>query len=893
MSDKKRLFLIDGNSFCYRAFYAIRSLVTSRGEPTNAVYGFITMMNKIVDKEKPDYLAVTFDLKGPTFRHKKFDDYKIHRKPMPDELVSQLPVIKDVLAGYRIPIFEMEGFEADDLLATIARKAEAEDIETFIVTGDKDALQLVGSHIKVYNTHKDGMIYDSDKVKERFGVGPERVVDIMALAGDATDNIPGVPGIGEKTAIKLIVEFGSLDGLLDNLDKVKGEGLKKKLMESKDLARMSEELARLDAAVPIKVSFEDLKPKPHDTKKLLTLFKRLEFRGLFKELAPTDTLKSDYRLIEDEKGFAGLIKELGKSEEFVFDFETTGKDPMLAEIVGISFCWKKGLAYYVGTEDKKSFKTEKKKLDTKDVLAKLKPMLEDPKIKKVGQNIKYEAVILQNYGIKLKGISFDTMVGSYLLNPSKPNHNLDDISLEYLGHKMIPLSDLMGSGKNKITMDKVGLDRICEYSCEDSDVTFRLKEIFIKELSKKALDKLFDDVEVPLIDVLKSVELNGVAIDKKFLSELSETMDRSLGKLTKDVYDIAGCEFNINSPKQLSEILFDKLKLPVVRRTKTGFSTDEGVLRTLAAKHALPTTLIEFRELSKLKSTYVDALPKLINPKTGRVHTSFNQAVTATGRLSSSSPNLQNIPIKTELGRKIRKAFVPSDPKALLVSADYSQIELRILAHLSKDKDLIHAFKEGLDIHTHTASLVFGVEMEQVTSEMRSQAKVVNFGIIYGMSAWGLARDLEISPEEAGEFIDNYFQRYPGVKSFLEETIEAAREDGFVTTMMKRRRYLPEIKNDNMSLRQFAERTAVNTPIQGSAADLIKVAMIEVDRELASGSWRSKMILQVHDELVFEVPQQELKDLKAMIKEKMENAIKLDVPIEVNVKAGKNWLETK
>ncbi|MBI4975038.1 MAG: DNA polymerase I [Candidatus Omnitrophica bacterium] len=880
---KKRLFLIDGNSFCYRAYYAIRSLSNSKGQPTNAIYGFVTMLNKIVKDNQPDMLAVAFDLKGPTFRHKKFEEYKIHRKPMPDELVSQMPYIKEVVKAYNIPIYEVEGYEADDVLATLAKKAEGEDIETYIVTGDKDALQLVNSHIKVYNPNKDNLVYDIAKVKETFGVAPERMIDLMALMGDATDNIPGVSGIGEKTAIELIGQFGSLESLLENVEHIKSEARRRMLKENERVAILSKELAVLDTNVPIKLDSSDLLLKVPDENRLFELFKELEFKSLLKDVAPREDFKSSYILIDDEKGFKRLIGELKGTKEFAFDSETTNEDPMVAVLVGMSFSWEEGKAYYVPVN---------KYLDKDKILEGLRPIFEDDDIKKIGQNIKYEYVILANCGIRLKAIAFDTMIASYLLNPSKLNHNLEDISLDHLNHKMsMSIEELIGKGKHAITMDAVSVEKVCRYCCEDSDVTLRLKKILERELSKKDLDKLFYEVEVPLIEVLAVMEMNGVVIDKDYLLGLSKEMDKKLNRLTKHIYDLAGEEFNINSPKQLSVILFEKLKLPVIRRTKTGFSTDEEVLRRLALAHPLPKSLIEYRELSKLKSTYVDALPNLINPGTKKVHTSFNQTVTQTGRLSSSEPNLQNIPIKTEEGKRIRKAFVPSGRDNLLLSADYSQIELRILAHLSGDAQLITAFKSGLDVHAFTASLVFGTKEADVTDEMRNMAKTVNFGIIYGMSPYGLSQSLSIEVDKAKDFIDSYFERYPGVKLYIEDLIEEARSDGYVTTILGRRRYIPEINSPDIRLKAFAERTAINTPIQGSAADIIKIAMIKIHEELKEKKLDSRMIMQVHDELVFDVSKTEANQMERIVKDGMENVIELKVPIKAHIETGKNWLE--
>jgi len=884
----KKLYLIDGNAFCYRAFFAIRSLSNSKGQPTNAIYGFITMLNKIIKQENPDYLAIAFDRKAPTFRHEKFEEYKATRRPMPDDLVTQLPYIKKYVEAKHIPMFEMDGFEADDILATLAKKADKHSLETYIVTGDKDALQLVGPHTKIYNTNKEGLIYDQEKIMEKFGVEPKRIVDIMALMGDTSDNYKGVPGIGEVTAVGLIKEFGSLKNLFSNLDKVKSAAQKALLEKHKKDAQMSFELAILHDDVPVDFDLAKLEMSEPDTERLVELYKDLGFRKLIKEITPEGNLKGDYKLITEKKDFNDLLKRLSECKIFALDFETTSTDPMLAELVGISFSWKEGSAVYVAVSKENS-----KLLNTDFVLGKLKSILQNESIKKIGQNIKYEQVILANYGIELKGVSFDTMVASYLLNPSRMVHSLDDISLERLNHKMISITQLIGKGKNAITMDRVDVQKVSDYSCEDSDVTLRLKSILEKELKSKDLYELFSDIEIPLINVLSNMEFNGVAIDIKLIGQMSEEIHDLLDKKARDIYEMAGCEFNIKSPKQLQEILFEKLKLPILKRTKTGASTDEEVLRRLATEHALPATLIEYRELTKLKSGYIDSLPKLINPKTKRVHTSFNQTITATGRLSSSQPNLQNIPIKREMGRKIRGAFIPFNKNDLLLSCDYSQIELRVLAHLSGDDILINAFKNDLDIHSRTASLIYGTEQNKVTGEMRQAAKTVNFGIIYGMSPFGLSKELGIELDEAKKFIEAYFDRYPKVKNYIEEQIENARGAGHVTTLMQRRRYIPEINNADPRIRQFAERTAANTPIQGSAADLIKKAMIDIHNALLKEKYQTKLTLQVHDELVFEVPKDELNDLKELAKNKMEDVFKLKVPIKVRMKIGKNWLDMK
>jgi DNA polymerase-1 len=882
-----KVMLLDGNSFCYRAYYAIRDLRNSKGEPTNAVYGFVTMLEKLIKDLKPEGVAATFDLKGPTFRHKVYQDYKIQRPPMPEDLVAQMPVIKEVVAALGIPIFEKEGFEADDVIATLARKLEAKGCEVLIVTQDKDALQLVTKKIKVVNPMKENFIYDEAAVKNRFGVEPARVIEIMALMGDSSDNIPGVPGIGDKTASQLIAEFGTLGGVLKNLAKIKSDRLRENLTQYREQAILSRTLAEIHDEVPLELDLERLIHRRPDSEKLAALYRALEFRSLLKNLPGREEKNSDdpslrYVLIDRQETFDAFQKELAKKKEWAFDFETTSPDPLLAKPIGLSFCFEEKRAAYV------SFHEE---LDAKESLGALRGLFEDKKIKKIGQNLKYEIMILKKFGIELQGVYFDTMVASYCLNPAKPNHNLDDIAMEHLGIRITSITELIGSGKNQITMDQVSLDRVFRYGCQDSDVTYRLSKRLGKKLEEKDLASLFEEIEMPLVRVLADMEFHGVAIDRKLLAQLSAEMDRELSALTKKIYKEAGTEFNVNSPKQLGEILFEKLGLPVVKKTKTGASTDVEVLQELSEIHSLPKIVLKYRELSKLKSTYVDALPLLVNPETGRVHTSFNQTVTATGRLSSSGPNLQNIPVRTEEGRKIRRAFVAASKGACLVSADYSQIELRVLAHLSEDKHLIQAFQEGADVHRYTASLIFNVPMGEVSEAMRDSAKTVNFGVLYGMGPFSLAKSLRITNEAARDFIKAYFDRYPRVKKYLDETLEKARKEGYVSTFFKRRRYIPEILSRDPRLKSFAERTAVNAPMQGTASDLIKIAMRAIAGKLEKERFESRMILQVHDELLFEAPRHELKKLAAMVSHQMQGAASFKVPLKVDVKAGPNWLD--
>ncbi len=886
---KGQLLLIDGQSFCYRAFYAIRELANSKGEPTNAIYGFITMLRKLLRDEKPDYLAVCFDRKEPTFRRKRYEAYKAHRKPMPDELIEQMPHIKEFVHAHRIPIFEQAGYEADDLLGTIAKKAEKNGFDVLIVTGDKDALQLVDDHVKIFNTYKEEVL-DRKSVEERFGgLGPERVVDVMSLAGDASDNIPGVPGIGEKTAVELILEHGSLEELYQHLDDVRSAARRKTLKENEQIARLSKDLATIDCYVPLEIDFEKMKVKSPDEERLRELFKHFEFRSFLKELTPSSETGEEerkYHLITTKEALEQLVRKLAKVKSIAVDTETTSPEPTQAHIVGVSFSMKSKEAYYIPVSSEHH---EGRGIEWSKVQKTIAPILENEQISKYGQNIKYDLIVLKRHGIELRGNMFDTMVASYLINPLKLNHNLDDIAFEYLGIKKIDIESLIGSGKKEISMDQVPLEQISEYACEDADCVFRLVEPLQKLLKVHQLAELFEQLEMPLVRVLAQMEMNGVAIDKELLGELSEKLGRDLDRLTKEIYREAGEEFNINSTKQLSDILFTKLKLPIIKRTKTGYSTDADVLERLAQSYELPKRLLEYREKAKLKSTYMDALPDLIHPETKVIHTSFNQTTTSTGRLSSSEPNLQNIPIRTEVGRQIRRAFVPRAAGRKILSADYSQVELRVLAHFSGDPNLIQAFQEGLDIHQFTATLLYNTTPEHVTREMRNAAKTINFSIVYGVSAFGLAQSLGISVSEAQAFIDSYFARYSKVSQYLEAQKEEARRHGFLKTILGRRSYFPDINSHNVNRRQFAERAAINAPVQGSAADIIKLAMIEIQKELERKSFKSLMILQVHDELVFDALANELGELGPLVRAKMEGAYSLRVPLKVDVTVGASW----
>jgi DNA polymerase I len=843
--DEKRLYLIDATAFCYRAFYALKGLSTSFGQPTNAVYGFLNMLNKIIKEKKPYYLAACFDVSRDTFRLKKFTEYKIQRPPMPDGLSSQIPLIKKLISAYGISILEKEGFEADDVIATMSAKAKEAGVAVTIVSSDKDVLQLVDENTVVFNPYKEkGVTLDAKGVEEFFGVGPGQVTDVIALMGDSVDNIPGCRGIGEKTAIELIKDFGSVENLLSNADRIKQTKVKEAINSGVDTIKLSKELALLDSKVDIGFDLEAFRLKQADSKELFQFFKQLEFKKMLKGLSfPDDTPGQEEEIVcledKDLKGKLSAGDELflyGDSCETLVFF-ANGK-----------FFRLKTLGKHAAN------------------------IFSDSGIKKTGHDLKKIRVALSAEGIRLGGMHFDTMIAGYLINPSGTGFSLADLALEYLDSHLSPEAIDNGKGLNLL---------------------LRLRPKLEKMLFERSLTKLFYDLEMPLVEVLAQMELNGIKVDLNILQRLSKDLEKRLIYLIDEIYSASGTQFNINSPKQLSQVLFEKLKLPVIKKTKTGPSTDEEVLKKLAGSHPLPAFLLEYRQLMKLKTTYVDTLPELVDSKTGRIHTSFNQTATETGRLSSSNPNLQNLPIKTEIGSRIRQAIVASAEGHHILACDYSQIELRILAHISADENLIQAFKNNRDIHKATAALIYGLEEKDVTDQMRETAKRVNFGIVYGLTSYGLSKDLNIPLDEAGAFIDAYFTRYPKVRDYIEEQIKKAEKDGFVTTILGRRRYIPEINNKNQAIRQFAQRKATNTPIQGSASDLIKLAMIEIHNQINVKQFASKMVLQVHDELVFDVPEKEQADFAAMVKERMENVLQLNVPIRVTVKQGRNWLEAE
>ena len=884
------IYLVDGSAYIYRAYHAVRGLSNSSGLPTNATFGFTRMLIKLMADRDPSHVAMFFDAKGPTFRHERYDQYKANRPPMPDDLVAQLPWIHKVTEAFNIPIFEMQGFEADDLIGTLARQAEENGFRVVMVTGDKDFMQLVTDGCTIWDPMKENVI-DPAYIKESFDLLPEQMIDVMGFSGDTADNIPGVPGIGQKTAVKLINAFGSMEGVYEGIESIAAKKQREKLIENKEQALLSRELVTIDRHAPIEFDANLLKSREPDETALGRLFAELEFRQLQQEYAHKDkSVEREYHKVIDEKALEALIGQLKTAKRFAVDTETTSTDPMRARLVGLSFAVTPGEAWYIPVGH--NYLGVPDQLPLKTVLEGLKPVLIDPAIEKIGQNIKYDWMVLLRHGADLAGVSFDTMVASYLLNPGKRAHNLDQIALDFLGHKNITYEEVAGKGKNAVTFDQVMIEKAVPYAAEDADVTLSAHEVLLPLLEESGLTGLMHDVEMPLLPVLMEMEMTGVCVDQDKLRELSKSFATQLGVLERDIHSLAGETFNINSSQQLGHVLFEKMKLPVQKKTKkkTGYSTDVEVLTTLARDNELPALILRHRTLSKLKSTYADALLELIHPETNRIHTSFNQTVTVTGRLSSSDPNLQNIPIRTEEGREIRKAFIPREGWHLL-SADYSQIELRILAHCSQDPILIQAFREDEDIHSRTAAEVFQVFPEMIDDDLRRQAKAINFGIIYGMSAFGLAKDLDISNRMAQTYIDHYFARYQGVKAFIDKTIEAARETKRTSTLLGRIRQLPDIASSNRNVRQFAERTAVNTPIQGSAADLIKLAMINVGKALHEKKMRTAMLLSVHDEMIFEVPPEELEEAQALVREKMEGVWELAVPLKVNMACGANWAE--
>ena len=881
--DNSPLFLVDASSYLYRAYFAIHQpMTTHKGLPTKAVYVITNMLWKVLREKDPEYVAIVWDARGPTFRHQLYDKYKANRPAMPDDLGIQIPYVREIVKAFGLIQLETDGYEADDIIATLVRHFTDRDI--VIVSSDKDLLQLIGPRVSVWDSMKDE-VTDLTGFKQRFGIEPAQFLEVLTLSGDTADNIPGVPGVGPKTALKLIQKYGTVDNLISHLDELKGK-LRERLEASKDRLPLWRRLVRL-AETDVDLDINAYRRTPLDRERLRKLFQDLEFTSLLKNLVPEQTVSFEgYELIQSQEDLTRWAEMARQAREIVIDTETTSEYPMEAELVGISLCIDPPKAAYIPV----GHRVQGPQLDLSQVVKALGPIFSDRKIKKVGQNLKYDLIVLANHGMDLRGISGDTMVASYLLNPSRHHHNLAEIAQEVLGHSMISFKEVTAAQGKVKNFAYVPLATARDYSCEDAHVTSLVKEELWKRLKETGLWELFERVEVPLISILAQMEMNGVLVDREGLDRLSAEFSQRLSELEKEIFGLAGGPFNINSPKQLAEILFVRLKLPQIKKTrkKTGYSTDVEVLKELARYHELPARILAYRNLSKLKSTYVDGLKKMLNPETGRVHTSFNQTVTSTGRLSSSDPNLQNIPVRTEEGRRIRALFVAA-PGNLLLSADYSQIDLRVLAHYSEDKRLVKAFEDEEDIHRITAAEVFDVFPGLVTPEMRRMAKTVNFGIIYGMSAYGLARELGIKRREAKEFIDRYFERYPGVRRYMKEIVEKARKEGYVTTLLGRRRYIPDIKSRVKATREFAERTAINTPIQGTAADIIKLAMIKVDSNIRSRGLACRVLLQVHDELIIELPERDIEEVASMVKETMEGVIELAVPLKVNLSWGTDW----
>ncbi|RZB34789.1 MAG: DNA polymerase I [Desulfobacteraceae bacterium Eth-SRB1] len=890
MNNEKTLYMIDGSAYIYRAYHAIQSLTNSKGLPTNAAFGFTRMLLKLIDDRAPEYIVMFFDAKGPTFRHEMYADYKANRPPMPDDLSIQIPYIKEITKGFNMPVIEMPGYEADDLIGTFSRIAEKAGFNVVMVTGDKDFMQLVTDKAIIWDPMKEKTI-DADVIRTTYGIEPQQMIDVMGLSGDTADNIPGVPGIGQKTALSLIKTYKSMTQLYEQIDTIKKKKQHENLVKYKDQAFLSRNLVTINTDVPSPFNIEEFKSKTPDNNILSGLFKDLEFRQLQQAFPrQSDLSGKSYNLVNSIDALSDLISRLEAAEMFAVDTETTSENPMNAKLVGFSFALKPDEAFYIPCCH--DYPDVPDQLDLADVLTLIKPVLENRAIKKIGQNIKYDWIVLSRHGINLAGVMFDTMLASYLLNPSKRAHNLDQIALDFLDHRTITYKEVVGTGDKSSGFAGVSLKKAAPYACEDADITLMAYNVLKPMLKETGLTELFEKVEMPLVPVLMKMEMTGICVDREKLSSLSKSFEHQLEALKDSIYSTAGEEFNINSSQQLGRILFEKLNLPTQKKTKkkTGYSTDVDVLTVLADQHELPAIILRYRTLSKLKSTYTDALLELVHPETRRIHTSFNQTVTATGRLSSSNPNLQNIPVRIDEGREIRKAFIPKKGWSM-VSADYSQIELRILAHYSDDQILIKAFKNDEDIHTRTAAEVFQVFPSFITSELRQQAKVINFGIVYGMSAYGLSKELGISRKMATTYIENYFARYKGVKKFIDHAIEDARQTKKTSTLLGRIRLLPDINSPNKNVREFAERTAINTPIQGSAADLIKVAMINVNSALRAKNLKTAMLLSVHDEIVFEAPHDEIDLVQELVKNIMEGVWDLKVPLKVNIASGINWAE--
>ncbi len=888
--ERPKVYLVDTMAYVFRAFHALPPMSNAKGLPTNAVLGFCRMLLKLQKSFKPAYIACVNDASGPTFREEIFPAYKANRKEPDPDLVPQFDLCRRAATeAFNLPLLELRGFEADDIIATLARRFEKQGVDTVIVSSDKDLMQLVSDHVGMWDPMKDRAI-GREQVIEKFGVPPEQVTDVQGIIGDSTDNIPGVRGVGEKTAPGLIQKYGSIENLLKHLDEIDKKGLREKLEAGREMAVLSKKLATCRDDVPLKASLDDLTARDPDPARMAAFFREMDFTGLIREMSTEDQYqgfrRDRYETVLDEAAFEKLIAEIRKTKFVAFDTETTSLNELEAELVGMSFATKPGRAWYVPVAHR--YLGAPVQIPRDRAVALIKPVLEDPAIVKIGQNVKYDRRIMLRYGIHCRGFDWDSMIASYVLDPGRRSHGLDQLAFDFLKHRMLSYEEVTGTGKHQRTFDQVEIPRATEYSAEDADAVVRLHEQLDPRLAAEGVRGLFDKVEMPLVDVLIDMEERGVLVDTKQLAALSREFGDRMQKLLKQIYALADSEFNVDSPKQLQVILFEKLKLPPSRKTKTGYSTDQEVLEKLAEQHEMPRLLIEYRGLTKLKGTYIDALPQMVNARTGRIHTSFNQTVAETGRLSSSDPNLQNIPARTEDGRRIREAFIAPEGHQL-VSADYSQVELRLLAHVTGDPALVKAYREGADIHRLTAAEMFGVEPDKVTREQRGAGKTINFSVIYGIGAMSLGKSLEVSPGEAQKYIDAYFRRYPGVKSFFDKTVEEARKKGYVTTLLGRKRYLPTLTSKNFQERSFAERAACNTVIQGTAADIIKAAMIELHRRLPDEGLGTRMILQVHDELLFEAPDREVDRIRKLVPSVMSSVVKLDVPLEVDTNAARNW----
>ena len=913
------LILIDGHALIHRAFHAIQQplTVSTTGEDVRGVYGFVNAFIRALSELKPTHVAITFDLSAPTFRHEMFDEYKAHRAPTPPELRPQFDRVREAMSAFEVPIYEMEGYEADDLLGTLSKQAEDMNLDTVILTGDSDTLQLVSERTRVFmsSSFQRSSMYDIEAVKERYGgLGPEFVSQIKALQGDSSDNIPGIPGIGIKTAIKLLTDYGSIKGIYENLGNVTPPRAKKNLSENVDIAERSQILTKIVRDAPVTLDLSTSAFGVFDRNKVVDLFRELEFHSIIPKI-PADnsdinndvadhtqlsfleeTTATEYIVVNNEESLADLTKKIDIPNGFSFDTETTSTNPMNCELVGISIATESHKGWYIPIGHK-----EGDQIDKNIVISALKPIFENHSVPKRAHNANFDMMVLMNNEIKVEGLSFDTMVAAHLCG--RRNWGLKELALECFGEEMTPIKDLIGTGKSQITMAEVPIEVASEYAAADADFTERLHEMLKFELEQKDISKLFNDVEVPLIPILVRMQKNGLKLNENLLKDMSITIGQQLEEIKTEMFELIGHEFNLNSPKQLSELLFSELSLPPTRKTKSGYSTDAQALEDLKVildrgdsqdsdprSYEVLNRILEHRELAKIKSTYIDALPTMINKLTGRVHTSYRQTGTTTGRLSSNDPNVQNIPVRTELGRKVREAFVVENPEEnLLLAADYSQIELRVLAHLSQDSGLLDAFHRGEDVHSATSALVNGIPLESVTPDMRRIAKILNFGVIYGLSPHGIARQTDLTQKEGKEFIDIYFSKYPGILNYLDSVKSQCKSSGYIETLLGRRRYLPEINSRNFHLRSQAERAAINMPIQGTAADIIKVAMINIDQQLTKLQMKSKMILQVHDELIFEVPKKELQEMESLVGELMPSAISLEVPLEIEMKTGSDW----